>query len=439
MTIFNTTSALLAAPYVFAGFTFPMAAMPGNAPGGAEAARSVLPNGIVVLTRQREGADVIALQVLVGSGARDESDDEAGATKLWEQLMLQGTPTRPTPTDVLRHFSITGGMLGTRAGWENFWLSTVARGADFPEALNVLSDILMHSGATDDLIERARRTSLDDVMRRKNAPARWIRDVQLEEVYGHEIARRTPSGDAESLQSLTAEALRRFHSEHVRGSNMIVAVVGNVTHDDAVAMVGDALGEVPAGERPPRKALPPLQAKPGWKEVKAGSDQAEIVLTVPAVGRLHPDYYPLLIYDRIMGLPSGPLFGEVRDRHGLAYSVGSGLMTFRETGDWSIAAGTEAGNAERVRDIALDQVRSMRGERITEASVESIKTYLLGTFVVGLEQYSDDAMALASLAYNGQTLDDHRDRIRAVTAADVQRVVETYLDPDKFTAVVLRP
>ena len=114
-------------------------------------------------------------------------------------------------------------------------------------------------------------------------------------------------------------------------------------------------------------------------------------------------------------------------------------MTFRETGDWSIAAGTEAGNAERLRDIALEQVRSMRGERITETGVESIKTYLLGTFVVGLEQYADDALALASLAYNGQTLDDHRDRIRAVTAADVQRVVETYLDPDKFTAVVLRP
>jgi predicted Zn-dependent peptidase len=439
MTVLGPTSALFAVPYVVASITVPMASMPNAMPGGAEAARSVLPNGIVVLTRQREGADVIALQVLVGSGARDEADDEAGATKLWEQLMLQGTPTRPTPSDVLRHFSITGGMLGTRASWENFWLSTVARGADFPEALNVLADILMSSGSSDELIERARRVSLDDVMRRKNAPARWIRDVQLEEMYGRELARRTPAGDTESLQSLTPEALRRFHSEHFRGSNMIVAVVGNVTHEDAVAMVGDALGNVPAGERPPRRPLPLLQPKPGWKEVKAGSDQAEVVLTIPAVGRLHPDYYPLLIYDRIMGLPSGPLFGEVRDRHGLAYSVGSGIMTFRETGDWSIAAGTEAGNAERLRDIALDQVRTMRGENITDEIVESIKTYLLGTFVIGLEQYADDALALASLAYNGQTLDDHRDRIRAVTAADVQRVVETYLDPDKFTAVVLRP
>jgi predicted Zn-dependent peptidase len=439
MTVFSTTSALFAAPYVFASVTLPMAVMPGSAPGGADSLQTVLPNGIVVLTRQREGADVIAMQVLVGSGSRDEADDEAGATKLWEQLMLQGTPTRPTPGDVLRHFSITGGMLGTRAGWENFSLSTVARGPDFPEALNVLADILMSSGFTDDLIERARRTSLDDVARRKNAPARWIRDVQLEELYGHEIARRTPSGDAESLQTLTPDALRQFHAQHFVGSNMIVSVVGNVSHEDAVAMVGNALGAVPSGQRPVRTPLPPVEAKPGWKEVKAGSDQAEVVLSVPAVGRLHPDYYPLLIYDRIMGLPSGPLFGEVRDRYGLAYSVGSGMMTFRETGDWSIAAGTEAGNAERLRDIALEQVRNMRGDKITEASVEAIKRYLLGTFVVGLEQYADDAMALGALAYNGQTLDDHRDRIRAVTAADVQRVVETYLDPEKFTAVVLRP
>jgi predicted Zn-dependent peptidase len=439
MSMLGSTPALFAAPYVFASISLPMAATPNGAPGGGDASRSVLPNGIVVLTRQREGADVIALQLLVGSGGRDEADDEAGATKLWEQLMLQGTPSRPTPSDVVRHFSITGGMLGTRAGWENFWLSTVARGEDFPEALNVLADILMSSGSTDELVERARRIALDDVMRRKNAPARWVRDVQIEELYGPELARRNPAGDAESLQSLTPEALRRFHTQHFRGSNMIVAVVGNVTPDEAVSMVSDALGSVPAGERPPRQPLPPLQPRPGWKEVKAGSDQAEVVLSVPAVGRLHPDYYPLLIYDRIMGLPSGPLFGEVRDRHGLAYSVGSGAMTFRETGDWSIAAGTEAGNAERLRDIALDQVRAMRGDRITEAGVESIKTYLLGTFVVGLEQYSDDATALASLAYNGQTLDDHRDKIRAVTAADVQRVVETYLDPDKFTAVVLRP
>jgi predicted Zn-dependent peptidase len=439
MTVLGATSVLFAAPYMLASVAFPMAAPPGKAPGNAEAAQTVLPNGITVYTRERAGADVIAMQLLVGSGSRDESDDEAGATKLWEQLMLQGTPTRPTPADVLRHFSITGGMIATRASWENFWISTVVRGTDFPEALNVLADILMSSGSNDEVIERARRTSLDDVARRKNAPARWIRDVQMEELYGRDLARRTPAGDAESLQSLSTDALRRFHAEHFRGGNIIVAIVGNVSHDDAVAMVDAALGVVPAGERPNRKPLPPLVAKPGWKEVKAGSDQAEVVLSVPAVGRLHPDYYPILIYDRIMGLPSGPLFGEVRDRYGLAYSVGSGLTTFREIGDWSIAAGTQADNAERLRDIALEQVRTMRGSAITEDSVEAIKTYLLGSFVVGLEQYSDDALALASLAYNGQTLDDHRDRIRAVTAADVQRVVETYLDPEKFTAVVLRP
>ncbi|MFN0071416.1 MAG: M16 family metallopeptidase [Chloroflexota bacterium] len=439
MTAFGTSSALLAVPYVFATLSLPMAAMPSEAPGGADSASTVLANGIVVLTRERKGADVIALQVLVGSGARDEADDQAGASKLWEQLMTQGTPTRPTPGEVLRHFSITGGMIGTRATWETFWLSTIARGPDFPEALNVLSDILLNSGTTDEFVERGRRISLDDVARRKNAPARWIRDVQVEELYGRELARRTPAGDPESLQSLTPSALRRFHAEHFRGGNMIVAVVGNISHEDAVSQVSAALGGVPAGARPSRVPLPPLQAKPIWKEIKAGTDQAEVVLSVPAVGRLHPDYYPLLIYDRIMGLPSGPLFGEVRDRYGLAYSVGSGITAFRETGDWSISAGTAAGNAERLRDIALDQVRSMRDERITQASVDAIKTYLLGTFVVGLEQYSDDAMALAQLAWNGQTLDDHRAKIRAVTADDVQRVVRTYLDPDKFLAVVLRP
>lgn len=439
MTALGTGSALFAFPYVLASFTFPMAAAPGEAPGGAEAARTVLPNGIVVLTRERRGADVVAFQLMVGSGARDEAADQAGSTKMWEQLMMQGTPTRPTPGDVLRHFSITGGMIGTRAGWENFWLSTVARGPDFPEALNVLADMLMNSGQTDELVERARRVSLDDVARRKNAPARWIRDVQIEELYGAELARRTPAGDAGSLQGLSAETLRRFHAEHFRGGNMIVAVVGSLSHEEAVELVTQALGGIPSGPRPQRVPLPPLQAKPIWKEVKAGTDQAEVLLSVPAVGRLNPDYYPLLIYDRIMGLPSGPLFGEVRDRYGLAYSVGSGITTFRETGDWTIAAGTEAGNAERVREIALDQVRSMRGDRITETQVNAIKTYLLGSFVVGLEQYSDDAMALAQLAWNGMTLDEHRDKIRAVTAADVQRVAQTYLDPDKFTAVVLRP
>lgn len=439
MTAVSASSALLVAPYMLASFAAPMAAGPDAAPGGVDASQSVLENGIVVLTRERRGADVVALQLLVGSGSRDEADDQAGATKLWEQVMMLGTPKRPTPSDLMRHFSVTGGMFSTRASWESLYVQTITRGPDFPQALDVLADAVLNSGSSDEVIERGRRVSLDDVARRQNAPARWIRDVQVEELYGPALARRTPAGDAQSLQTLSIEAFRRFHAEHFRGGNMIVAVVGNISHEEAVRLVSAALGGVPSGDRPSRVPLPRIEPKPIWKEVKAGTDQAEVLLSVPAVGRLDPDYYPLLIFDRIMGLPSGPLFAEVRDRHGLAYAVGSSLTTFREVGDWSIGAGTEASNAERVRDIALEQLRLSRESDINEDDVNQIKAYVMGSIVVGLEQYSDDAFALAQLAWNGQTLDEHRARIRSVTADDVRRVARTYLDPAKFLAVVLRP
>lgn len=446
-------SAWLLAPYVLASLSWPGVADPNlegaplpaagtfDAAGAASAdvERSVLPNGIVVLSRQRLGADVVALQLLVGSGARDETDDQAGASKLWEQAFVQGTPSRPTPAEVMRHFSISGGMLSTRAGWESLYIGTVTRGPDFPEALAVVADVLLNSGATDEMIERGRRLALDDVARRLNAPGRWIRDVLVQEMYGSALARRNPSGDGESLRAITPEALRRFRDDHVRGPNLIVAVVGNLEHESAVRMVGEALADVPAGDRPVRLPLPPLEPRPGWHEVKAGSQQAEVMLSVPAVGRLDPDYYPLLIVDRILGLPSGPLFVEVRDRHGLAYAVGSQINTMREVGDWSIGAGTEPQNAERLREIALDQVRAVRQNGITEQLVDEIKAYLLGSIVIGLEQYGDEAFAIAQLTLNGQTLEEHRARVREVTADDARRVAQQYLDPEKFLAVVLRP
>ena len=406
-----------------------------------DATRSDLPSGMTVLTRERPYADVTAISISVRGGSRHESDETVGAAHFMEHMFFQGTPTRPSVDAVFGPVSARGGWMNAYTSFENINFQAVVKNADFDLALDTLSDMLVNSLFAEEKIDKERQVVLEELIRGKNDPRRYAAELFYKHVWQGHPAQNLPIGSRETLNNSDRRVLAQFRDEHFRASNMVTAVVGNQRHDDVVARIAAAFESMPNGARPEYPVAPfPPTASRRLEETIAGS-QAHIVLGMPAPGANHPDTYPLDIMSSIVGEVGRRLVGEIRDKRGLASGVGTSYQTLSDVGSWLAMVGTSPGNIDEVIALMLQEIRRIRDERVSDEDLANAKSYIEGRAVLGLQTSMSFAQYLADREAIGvePPLAEYLRRVSAVTADDVARVANAYLDPESYTLVVLRP
>jgi zinc protease len=242
--------------------------------------------------------------------------------------------------------------------------------------------------------------------------------------------------------TIDRETLLDFRERWFVANNMVIAVVGNVRHDEAVAMVASAFADLPGRtlpERPPAaRSFPSEQT---IRRISAGSHQAQLLIGVPGPSLADADRYAMDVLDAIIDDAGRRLFTEIRDRRALAYSVGSGYVSLTDAGVWLAAAGVDPDNVNVVAELILAEMRRLRDVPLTPAELDEAKNYLEGRSVLGLETNLGQARRFSGQEVLGvrEPIAQYLDRIRAVTAADVQRVARRYLDVENYTQVVVEP
>jgi predicted Zn-dependent peptidase len=403
--------------------------------------RTVLPSGLVVLTKERPDPDAVAINVAVRVGSRDEDATTSGAAHFMEHMFFQGTPRRPTALDVQRPITSRGGTLNATTGWELINFDAVVRSADVATAIDVLADILTNATFDPDALEKERRVVLQELNARQNNPNTRGTDLFFQTIFAHHPARHLPGGSRETVLSIDRDTLLQFRERWFVANNMVVAVVGNVPHEEAVALVKTAFAGLPSRPVPPRPA-PEAGARVGVAErVNGGSVQAQVLVGMGAPSMADADRYAMAVLDAAIDDAGRRLFTEIRDRRGLAYSVGSSVVALSDTGAWVAAAGVDPENVDLVTDLVLAEVRRLRDEPLSDAELDDAKSYLEGRYVLGLETNLGQARRFAGQEALGlrEPIAQSVTRIQAVTAADVQRVARQYLDPEHFVQVVVEP
>ncbi|MBX5492117.1 MAG: insulinase family protein, partial [Chloroflexi bacterium] len=211
----------------------------------------MLPGGLAVLVEERPGTGLVALEFAVLAGARYESADTAGAAAFLEQLLQEGTPTRPTRRDVFRSITARGGDLTITSGWERVRLAAEVASEDFDLALDVLADVLLHSRFAPERMEAARERILANIAEREDSPAQYLSDLAIATALGDPELRHLPSGSREGVQALSHEQLLRYRDAHFVTGNVVVAVAGDVRREEVVPKIAAALAELPQGPRRP--------------------------------------------------------------------------------------------------------------------------------------------------------------------------------------------
>jgi len=307
-------------------------------------------------------------------------------------------------------------------------------------ALDILSDVIWRPAFRSDEVDSERQVILEEIHMRDDTPDDLVHDVFADALFpGHPLGREI-LGSVDSIESMPRDDIAGYHASHYRGGNLVVAAAGNLSHDEIVEGIVSRFDGARGG-RDARALL--QQPKPSpVRVVNRATEQAHLVVGVPALSRTDPDRFALSVLNQVLGGGmASRLFQEIREKRGLAYSVYSYRMAFVETGLLAIYAGTAPARAREVLAIINGELDRMASEGgISDDEIRRAKGHLKGSLALSLEDSSGRMNRLGrSELTTGevQSVDDLVTQIDNVTPDDIARVITRVIaSPDRVLAVV---
>lgn len=403
--------------------------------------RTTLPNGMRAIVRERPGADVVAISVATRGGSRDEQRETVGAAHFMEHMFFQGTPRRPDSADLDREIEARGGWTNAWTGWESINFQVVTPIDDLDLAVDVIADQMVNSLFAPEKIDKERRVVLEELNGRLNSPATKAYDLFWIEVFGDHPARNLPIGNRDTIDRSTREVLVAFRDTFFVAENMVVAVVGDVQHDDVFQKLTTAFAEMRRGPVPPKNTAPVPPLVPRLQTGTSPGQQARVIAGGATVGYDSPDRHVLDVVEAILGESGRRLEREFVDTQAIASSAYAFYYPLTDVGVWGISVGARPAEVDRVTDLTKAQLRALREQPVAPEELAEAKAYLRGQRLINRERSVDLAEELSEGEAIGtyEPVTEYISRVEAVTAADIQRVANTHLDPDRLTLTILRP
>jgi predicted Zn-dependent peptidase len=402
--------------------------------------KSVLPNGIRVVTERMPHVRSVAVGIWVDTGSRYEPDTRGGISHLIEHLVFKGTASR-TAEEIARTMDSVGGQMDAFTAKEHTCFYVSVLDEHLPLSVDLLTDILLRPLFGSDEIEREKSVVLQEIKMVEDAPDDLVHDLFAERVWvGHPLGRPI-LGRQETVQGFSREAILAYFREEYVPGRVVIAVAGHVDHEQVVALFASRFESF---DRPSvaRNGSPPV-LHGGVDMVPKSLEQVHVVIGFPGLTQSAPERYALyLLNDIIGGSMSSRLFQEVRERQGLVYSIYSGTQAYRDTGILYIYAGTDAQNFSKVLKCVLKEVRGLKKEGVTAEELRRAKDHLKGNLMLSLESTSSRMNRLAKQElYFGSffSLDEMLAAIDRVSEEEVQGLVQQLLGEDRMALLALGP
>ena len=342
-----------------------------------------LASGLTVGIEEMPSTRAVSIGVYVGVGARDESPEQSGVSHFLEHLLFKGTADR-SAQDISRAVDRVGGDINafTSKEYTAFFCRLPARYA--VEGIELLGDVLTSPSLRDGDVESERQVILEELAMDDDSPDDVVHREFARQVFaGHPLGRDT-AGERPTVRSLTGDEIRRFHADHYRAGNTVVAVAGAVGTDEIRRAVDCAFGGFPSGDGTIPRSAPCAIGRD--TTIPDDTEQVHLIVGGRALRRLDPDRESLDVVDHVLGGGlSSRLFDEIRERRGLAYSVFSGTASYSDAGAWSIYAGTMPEHAATVRALIDDELARLVADGITDEELAIAKGFLTGSYEMSLE------------------------------------------------------
>ena len=420
---------------------FPPAALSARPVNFPPYETQTLPNGLRVIAVSHHEQPVVSIRLLIGAGSALDPKGKTGVAHLTAALLDQGTTTM-SATEFNDAIDFIGGGTNAGAGTDLSWVNMLVMKDSFDNGLKMLSDMARHPAFATEEIARQRQQLLSSLQVSFEDPDFIANAVFDRLVYGFHPYGLPQAGTPETLASMSRDDLVAFHQKYFVPNNGILAIVGDISAEEAFAATRRVFGDWPRRDvSSPMYVEPPSPTQRVVIVDKPDSVQTEVRVGNIGIPRNHPDYMAVNLAIRILGGEgSNRLHQVLRTARGLTYGAQANFDTFKETGDFEAETNTRTTATGEVLRLIVEEFWRLQKERVSERELADAKAYLTGSFPLTIETPNAIATQIVNVLFYGLPIGDlqnFRERVNAVTVDDIQRVAKLYLKPDHLSVVLV--
>jgi len=401
--------------------------------------RTVLPNGLIVLTERMEHVRSVAMGAWIKSGSRCEAPEINGISHFVEHMVFKGTRSRSS-LQIAREMDSIGGNLDAFTGKETICFNVKSLADHVPIALDVLTDLVLNPTFASTEIERERGVILEEIKIDEDNPDVLVHELFTQNFWKDHPLGKPILGTTQTVGRLDQQKLFDYHAGRFRGGNMIFSAAGDLEHDQFVDTIAQKFSPMLPGEPAFESQTPQASARILLQNKKA-LEQVQLCLGVPAPPITDDNRFATLILNTILGGGmSSRLFQTIREERGLAYAIYSDLSPYSDTGSLCVYAGTSASKALEVVDLVMAEFNNLKENPLSEEELRRGKDQLKGNILMGLESSNSRMANLARQEmYFHQffTAEEVIARIEAVTAEQIQTMAKRLFVGDRIAITLL--
>ena len=388
-----------------------------------------LKNGLKVFIMETREVPLVTMRLIVPAGSSADDPAGEGVANLTGRLLQKGA-ARLTEDQISEMIEDVGGRVDVYTGRDYSVVNGDFLAKDMARGLGIMGKIVLSPDFPKAEFEREKGLVTAEIQAAKEQPMgvaakEFVRVLLGDHPYAHPV-----DGTEASVTGLTREKVLEFYKKHYVPAGSILAIVGDVNAGKAVELVKSTFGSW-SGAAPVGAELPAVAVKkyPGRKLFvinKPDATQSQIRIGNVAVGRNTPEYFPLLVVNNTLGGGfTSRLMDEIRVNRGLSYGARSGLTQLKAGGYFGVMTYTKNKTLRETIDVAIDQVKKIRTEKMSDTELTSSKKYLSGLFPFDIETNGDLANWLVDLSFYKLPIDyveGYRDHVDKVTPGDAMRV-----------------
>jgi predicted Zn-dependent peptidase len=392
-----------------------------------------------------KGTEAATVLVLTKVGSRFEDLKVWGGSHFIEHLMFKGTKKRPKTIDISKTLDRYGARYNAYTGKEVTGYYVKMRGDKMPVAIDLLHDMIFHSLYKEEEMKKERQVIVEEIKMYEENPIMHLGDLLEQAMYDGNPLGREIAGTAESVLTMDRDDLIAYRDAYYTPSKMVVVIAGNVPKD-AEELLEKSFGQVKKGEEPPSYlpfGIMPDRETPRLKRQHKPVEQIQLGIGFPTVGEKHEDIPAIKLLANILGgTMSSRLFIEVREKHGLCYSVRASADAYDDVGSFSIKAGLDAKRLKLAMETIMKELKKMKDHGVTEEELAYAKDNVEGGMKLSLENSSNQAEYFGhqELVFGGvHSTEDELEAFKKVTKKDIARVAQDILQQGRMSLAVIGP
>ncbi len=405
--------------------------------------KTTLPNGLRILTVPMKDTPTATVLILVGTGSKYEVKSQNGISHFLEHMTFKGTKKRPTPLSIAEPLDRIGGQYNAFTGQEYTGYYAKADAAHSDLALDIIADITLNPVFNQKEINKERGVIIEEINMNNDNPMRKIGDLWHELLYGDQPAGWDIAGRKEVIVKLNKEDFVSYHDKQYVSDNVLAVVSGNVNPEPVLTKIKTLFKNIKINHHVKKPPVKESQRRPEALVHYKATDQSHIMLGVRAYDMWDERRYAMEVLATILGGGmSSRLFQLLRDKLGAAYYVRTWPESLTDHGYLVTSAGIDNKRSDLIIKSILKEYQKVKKEKVSDSELAKAKEHIEGSLMLSIETSDEVAMF-----YGFQELlkkkilspDELIQKIRAVTAAQVQEAAKEIFRPEKLNLAVIGP